>query len=129
MRRIAMITAALSATIAPGALADTPPPVKRMMLCGWVVNPTPGNWWLTDSIGDWTMSTQGQDSDGPEGMDLIPDLTEKDWVATNGSYGYGCGCMSATVDAKDMRILRIHSFKQKPISACRKDPKLPNPEQ
>ncbi|RYE03710.1 MAG: DUF4087 domain-containing protein [Sphingomonadales bacterium] len=125
MRRVSMILAAISATIAPGALADTAPPAQRVMLCGWVQNPTPANWWLTDSIGDWTMGTQGGEQ--AQGMDLIPDLTGKQWVRTNGYYGYGCGCVSATVDRKNTRILRIHSFKQKPLATCRSDRKLPKP--
>jgi hypothetical protein len=27
--------------------------------CGWLQNPTPANWWLTDRDGTWTISAQG----------------------------------------------------------------------
>lgn len=132
MRRIA-ISSSLIATAAIGfplamTTAGTPSaaPAQRINICGWIVNPTPANWWMTDSIGQWVMSTQG--SEGVEGMDVIPDLSGKQWVKTNGYYGYGCGCMNATVDRKAMAIIRIHSFKQKPLAACRADRKLPRPE-
>ena len=36
--------------------------------CGWLENPTPGNYWLTDKDGDWTISTQGKE--GPTGMEI-----------------------------------------------------------
>ncbi|RYG88993.1 MAG: DUF4087 domain-containing protein [Alphaproteobacteria bacterium] len=61
------------------------------------------------------------------GIEHIPDLSQKQWVATNGSYGYGCSCMNATVDRKNKRVLEIHSFKQKPLAVCRADKKLPKP--
>ena len=27
--------------------------------CGWLENPTPGNWWLKDARGLWIISAQG----------------------------------------------------------------------
>ncbi len=126
MRCIAMVFAILAATTAPVALADTTPPAPRVMLCGWIQNPSPANWWIVDSRGEWMIGTQGGRQ--ARGMDLIPDLTEKQWVATNGSYGYGCGCMSASLDRKNKRVTRIYSFKQKPLAVCRADRKLPNPD-
>src|SRR4051794_7098625 len=27
--------------------------------CGWLSNPTPGNWWLFDGHGEWILATQG----------------------------------------------------------------------
>lgn len=89
--------------------------------CGWIDNPTPANWWLTDAEGQWTIMTQG--GSPPPGMDLIPDLTVGEWVATNGSYGYGCGCMEVVTDA-GMQITEIRSFAQKPVAACANDPAL-----
>ena len=56
------------------------------MRCGWLRNPTPANWWLEDSDGSWTIMTQGG-NDEPQGMDMIPDISEHDYVATNGNYG------------------------------------------
>jgi hypothetical protein len=97
-------------------------PAAAAMRCGWIVNPTPANWWLTDAQGTWIMMTQGA-GDGAEGMDLVPDLTEGEWVVTNGSsYGYGCAC--ADVETKGKAITRIRSFKQLPLSKCERDPAL-----
>jgi len=101
-------------------------PAKRVMLCGWMQNPTPGNWWIVDSKGEWTIGMQGGAQ--AKGMELIPDLSEKQWVKTNGYYGYGCGCMSATLDQKTKSVTRIYSFKQKPLATCRADKKLPKPD-
>ena len=38
--------------------------------CGWLENPTPGNWWLRDARGLWIISAQG----GPyaEGVESCP---------------------------------------------------------
>lgn len=96
-------------------------------LCGWVQNPTPGNWWLTDKDGDWIMTAQGQDFE-PEGMDLIGDISEHDYVASNGNYGYACGCIKADVDLKSSRITTIHAFRQLPLSKCENDSNLPKPD-
>ena len=115
---------AVFATLLAFGTAASAAPVTR---CGWVVNPTPSNWWLTDSAGEWVIMTQGAD-EGPDGMDLIGDLSAGDYEATNGSYGYACGCMKVTTDAEEMRITRIFSFKQLPLSKCSADPKLPPPE-
>ena len=114
---------ALSALLAIGA---APAEQKRSApRCGWLVNPTPANWWLTDRDGMWVMGSQGQEP--VEGMDVIPDLTGRQWVRTNGYYGYGCGCITGAFDAKEGRVLRIDAFRQKPLSACRADKRLPKP--
>lgn len=118
-----ILVATFGTFLAIGTAADAAPVTR----CGWVVNPTPGNWWLTDSAGEWVMMTQGAD-EGADGMDLIGDLSAGDYKATNGDYGYGCGCMKVEADAKTMRISRILSFKQLPLSKCRADPKLPPAE-
>jgi hypothetical protein len=92
--------------------------------CGWIVNPTPGNWWLTDAQADWTIATQG--AGGAPGMDLIPDLTAGEWVEVNGSYGYGCACLEVGTDGAGS-ILRILSVRQLPLARCENDPALPGP--
>lgn len=124
-----LLPAALAIALLGGLPAVTPAHAKPLNRCGWIVNPTPGNWWLTDREGDWILSTQGQDSDLP-GMDLIPDLTEREFVATNGSYGYACGCMKVeTSDGADgKRVVEVTGFKQLPIAQCRNDKALPKPE-
>jgi hypothetical protein len=95
--------------------------------CGWIENPSPANWWLTDRQGEWTIMLQG----GPEpaGMNKIPDLTTRDWVRTNGYYGYGCACMTVDTrfDGGERRIARIHSVVQLPLKQCRADRALKKP--
>ena len=95
--------------------------------CGWVSNPTPGNWYLSDSDGDWTLATQGGDQEAM-GMDVIGDISAGDYEATNGNYGYACGCMKVRDDPSSMRILEVFSFRQSRLSKCAKDPNLPSPQ-
>jgi hypothetical protein len=93
--------------------------------CGWIQNPTPGNWWLIDAEGMWPIRSQGAE-DEPEGMDLIPDISEREYVRTNGNYGYACACMNVETD--DERILEILSFRQLKLSQCKNDKALGAPE-
>ena len=95
--------------------------------CGWLKNPTPANWWLDDSKGTWTITTQGLGYE-PDGIENIPDVSEGDFVHTNGNYGYACACMTVDTDAAEGRILAIHAFRQLPISQCKNDPALSAPE-
>ena len=92
--------------------------------CGWVENPTPGNWWLTDAYGQWTIMTQG--SYEAPGMDEIGDISAGDYRATNGNYGYACGCMKVDTDGEGT-VTQIYSFRQLPIGKCENDGALPNP--
>lgn len=93
--------------------------------CGWLVNPTPGNWWLTDADGDWMMSVQGGDSLDDNSWGKVPELGGKEYVATNGSYGYGCACLSVNVDKNAMQITKVFSGKNLPLKKCRTDKNLP----
>lgn len=95
--------------------------------CGWLKNPTPANWWLDDSKGTWTITTQGLGYE-PDGIENIPDVSEGDFVHTNGNYGYACACITVDTDAAEGRILAIHAFRQLPISQCKNDPALSAPE-
>lgn len=95
--------------------------------CGWIENPTPANWWLTDRDGSWTIMVQGGYE--AEGMDMIGDISAGDYVATNGNYGYACACMEVTADAENSRITMIHSFRQLSIAKCENDSALPRPGQ
>jgi len=85
--------------------------------CGWLHNPTPSNWWLTDRNGRWIISTQGGSQ--AAGMDNMPPMDDRKYVRTNGYYGYTCTCLKVTTDAKKMRILRIQSSEQLPLKTCR----------
>ena len=115
---------------APGGAMDgrearkVPPADASERRCGWIDNPTPGNWWLVDRDGEWLIGAQGGYQ--APGLDEFPDLTERDWTVTGGSsYGYGCACLDAKVDARAKRIARIERIEQKPLRACRADPALP----
>ena len=100
-------------------------PAKGARRCGWLVNPTPANWWLTDRDGQWILGTQGADQ--APGMDEIPDMSIAGWVETNCHYGYGCACMTITADAQG-RVTRIADATPKPLKQCQADRKLPKPE-
>lgn len=92
--------------------------------CGWLQNPTPANWWLTDRDGSWTISAQGGYQ--ARGMDNIPDRSRGQYVITNaGSYGYSCACLRVTTDRNRMRITNIQSGEQLPLKTCRQDRYLP----
>lgn len=56
-------------------------------------------------------------------MDNLPDFG-KEWVKTNGNYGYGCVCIDAKVDKKEKRITEIKKALVRPLSACRNDKNL-----
>lgn len=99
------------------------PAVAAETRCGWLDNPTPANWWLTDAQGEWGISVMG----GPaaQGMDTLPDMTTAGWVATNGNYGYGCACLSVETDATQGRIIRILSARPIALAKCHSDAALP----
>jgi Protein of unknown function (DUF4087) len=115
MRRLVITSLFVLAATAP-ALAE-----RR---CGWLANPTPANWWLTDREGEWVLSLQG--GPGVPGFDTIPDMSTRGWVVTNGSsYGYGCACIELEVDKIAKKVIRMGKATPMPLSACRKDPALP----
>lgn len=109
--------------LAVASLAISVPGLAAERRCGWIENPTPANWWLTDRQGEWTIGTQGGAQ--AEGMDNMPDMSTRGWVATNGNYGYGCGCMTVETNAKHKRITRIISAAPVPLRQCRADRSLP----
>jgi len=89
--------------------------VERM--CGWFQNPSPGNVVLTDRHGDWTIGIQGD----YQAQGSWPEFTSHDWITTNRHYGYGCACLTATVDQREMRVIRIHRAVARPLRKCRRD--------
>lgn len=120
--RVACLSLCLIPVLA-GALAGPAQGADRR--CGWLHNPSPGNYWLDDRDGQWIMATQGAPGTTP-GMNRMPDMTVREWVRTNGYYGYGCACV--VMDANARRdVLRIHSAEQLPLSRCRNDRALPRP--
>lgn len=90
--------------------------------CGWIDNPTPGNWWLTDADGPWTLATLG--GDAIPGMEHVPDMTAGEWVSRNGNHGYGCACALLVTRSTDRKVLMIGWVKQLSLQTCNSDPKL-----
>jgi hypothetical protein len=113
---------ALAAEGPPPPLPPAGPGERR---CGWLMNPTPGNWWLFDGHGEWILATQG--SEPVPGMDEVPDMSTAGWVETNGHYGYGCACMTISYDPPTRRVTRVADAKPKPLKQCRADKGLPKP--
>ena len=93
--------------------------------CGWLENPTPGNWWLRDARGLWIISAQ----DGPyaEGVEKMPEPEPEHFVATNGHYGYSCACVSGAFDDHAERMTRVDAARVLSLSVCRGDKALPTP--
>jgi hypothetical protein len=85
--------------------------------CGWFDNPTPANASLHDREGEWIIGVQG----GHQAEGDWPSFGPKQWVETNGHYGYGCACMSVEVDRDSGHVLEIKSARARPLSACRRD--------
>jgi len=112
-----MLAILLAAALAAGSASA---PERR---CGWLHNPTPANWWLIDRDGEWLIGAQGGYQ--APGMDTMPDMTTRGWSAVNGSYGYGCACMTVTTDRASRRITRIVSATPVPLRQCRADRRLP----
>ena len=121
--RTAMMALALlagSALCAPAGAAEN--------RCGWYVNPTPGNFYLSDHDGDWWMRSQGGMT--AEGFDdHAPDLDPRQYVKLQpNGYGYGCACFSVDTDKAEKNITRIYSGKILPLARCRNDKTLTKPD-
>ena len=100
--------------------SQEPAPSKPEMRCGWFSNPTPGNAWLYDRDGEWTIGVQmGHQADGD-----WPDFSPKQWIETNVHYGYGCACLKVRVDREAKRVIKIESARARPLSVCRRDKAL-----
>ncbi len=109
----------LSVVVLAGAL---PLAAAAETRCGWIDNPTPGNWWLTDADGQWTLATLG--GDAAPGMENMPDLTKGEWVSRRGSHGYGCACALLVTRSSDRKVLAIGGVRQLSLQTCNSDPKL-----
>lgn len=115
----ALAAALLALAIIPAQAAEN--------RCGWLVNPTPGNWWLTDKDATWILATQGIEAPD-EVMMNVPEFDETEYVASNGNYGYGCACLSVDVDEASQTVVAVHSGKTLPLKRCKADKSLPSPE-
>ena len=114
-----LMFAAALLTARPGT-AGTTPAAAAETRCGWFDNPTPANASLHDREGEWVVGVQG----GHQAEGDWPSFGPKQWVETNGHYGYGCACMTVEVDREAHRVLEIRSARARPLSACRRDKAL-----
>ncbi|QPH54560.1 DUF4087 domain-containing protein [Pontivivens ytuae] len=108
--------------------------------CGWYVNPTPGNHWLVDADGTWTLSTQG--GERVPGFDALPETSfdfAGEWrpsfvelgngdVVAHPSYGRGCACIAAARGEIAGTLRRIDTLEPLPLVRCDADPALPDIE-
>jgi hypothetical protein len=115
-----LLAAGLLQAFVAGAPAHAAGADRAPILCGWFDNPTPGNAWLTDRDGEWTLGTQG----GEQAEGDWPDFAADRWVETNGSHGHGCACMRVVADREAREIRRILAAWSRPLSACRQDRQL-----
>lgn len=97
-------------------------PAQFETRCGWFSNPTPANIWLYDRGGEWTIGVQGGYQ--VEGDWDWPKFRSRQWVRTNGNYGYGCACLQLRVDRETRRVVEIKSARGRPLAACQKDQSL-----
>lgn len=115
-------TPAVNPESAPARPAKAAETARR---CGWLHNPTPGNWWLTDRAGEWILAAQGGRQ--AEGMDALPDMSGPGWQEVNGHYGYGCACLTLTADPATREVAAVADPQPKPLAVCRADRSLPTP--
>ena len=96
---------------------------RGTLRCGWFENPTPGNAWLNDRDGTWTIGVQG----GHQAKGDWPDFPDARWLRTNGSYGYGCACLRVVAARGSQDVSRILSARSLPLQRCRSDARLKEP--
>ncbi len=85
--------------------------------CGWFSNPTPANASLFDRDGEWIIGVQG----GHQADGDWPEFGARNWVKTNGNYGYGCACIDMQGDAASHEVIAIRKAAAKPLQSCRRD--------
>jgi hypothetical protein len=110
----------LAAVIAGWMIALAPLAARAASVrCGWLDNPSPGNAYLYDKDGEWTIAVQG----GYQAIgDWPPVFKPGQWMRRGpGDYGYGCVCLTVKLDLNEKKILTILSGEARPLSVCRKD--------
>jgi hypothetical protein len=89
-------------------------------LCGWWDNPTPGNVWLNDRSGRWTIALQGTYEAHGDGPEFKPGQQ----VPKDAPHGYGCACITARVDRASRFVYSFTDAKALSPKVCRADPGL-----
>ena len=90
--------------------------------CGWIENPSPGTWWITDKDARWEISTQGGYSVPTQSIDNLPNVLPNEYVRVSGIYGYSCGCLSVDTDKRNRRVTKIlQKGKQVFLKQCLED--------
>lgn len=120
--RRTLVAMALAASLAAcESRTPEPAPPQGVMRCGWFDNPSPGNAWLYDAEGDWTIAMQG----GHQAQGDWPRFPDPEWVLTgHGSVGYGCACLLVLADPASHQVTTIQSATAKPLAECRGNPAL-----
>ena len=97
--------------------------IRGGMICGWFINPTPGNMWLDTASAEWTIGLQGGFQ--AKGNRDWPRFAAGQWVQTNGGgYGYGCACLRGELNETTKYVDRISSIKALALHVCRQNPAL-----
>lgn len=122
--RLMIVSCLLLAAVAfvngqPGT-PDAPRVGQLETRCGWFSNPTPANASLSDRDGEWIIGVQG----GYQAQGDWPAFGPKQWVETNGHYGYGCACLRLRVNRSTHEVIEIESSRARPLSVCRRDRRL-----
>ena len=98
--------------------------------CGWIENPGPSTWWMTDKDGRWVISTQGGYSVGSQSIDYLPNVIPNEYIRVSGIYGYSCGCLSVDTNKQNKRITKILTKgKQVFLKQCLEDKAIANRQQ
>jgi hypothetical protein len=97
------------------------------MRCGWLDNPTPGNFWLEDAQGSWLIGAQG----GYQAKgDAYDSNSSHNQVYTNGHYGFTCACLdvkTSNIDG-DKKVIEVKATYGMPLSACQNDNRIADRE-
>ena len=116
--QIVALTAVLSAGV----------PAMAESRCGWLDNPTPANYWLTDADGAWTLMVQGGAIENGF-IDLPAEQFDfaDEWEYRNvGSYGFGCACIEGDFGPVGSgEVVQVREMRPLPLAKCRADPALP----
>lgn len=93
--------------------------------CGWFSNPTPANYGLADALGFFELASQG--GAGADGFYDALDVStgSAEWVAKNGSYGFGCACVVGEYDLDARTAISVSRVTMLPLAQCENDSALP----